>query len=435
MPLLAGTAAIDVTPPLGIKLAGFASRDHGAEALHDPLYSKALVLDDGHTRLCLITNDLIAFRAELVDLIRGHIHEATGILPENILLSCSHTHSGPQVGDDDFRFVLAKQVAGAARVAAANLRPARLGSARGPVQVGINRREMRDGQMVLGRNPDGPVAPWVDVVRVDDEAGNPLSILFAHSCHPVTRASDSYFISADYPGQAQALVQLVHPGAVAMFAQGCSGNINSEPVGGSFEDVRRLGTMLAGEVLKVRELAQTTDDLRLAVAHEMVHLPCQEIPDLDQIDAELASCEEQLAAYEAAGNTYQVNMQRAFRDTWAKLRDLKLRGEELPPYDFPLHGFAFGDIAILGLPGEVFVEYQLHAEAVSPFRQTLTLGCTNAVGTYVPTAAALDQGGYEVSFTPLWWGRLPFAPELERNLQQGLENLLTSLRKSVETAP
>ena len=427
MPLLAGVAAVDITAPVGTPLAGFAARDHGSEGLHDSLHCKALVLDDGVTRLCLITNDLIGLSAELVGRIREQIERATGIPGANVMLSCSHTHSGPQIRDEDLAAVLARQIAGAAVVASANLQPARLGSARGPVQVGINRREVRDGQMVLGRNPDGPVAPYVDVIRVDDAAGRPLAILCAHACHPVTRASDSYLISADYPGQAQAIVEQVHCGATAMFAQGCSGNINSEPVGGSWEDVRRLGTMLAGEVLKVREEIVTTDDVRLAAAEEMVGLPCERLPELAKIEAELAAAEEKLAAAAASGPATSAHTLRAFRDTWAKLQAMKQRGEELPPYDFPVQGFAVGEVAILGLPGEAFVDYQLHADAVSPFGQTLTLGCTNGSGAYIPTATALGEGGYEVTFTPLWWGRLPFAPELEPELQGGIERLLARL--------
>jgi len=429
MPLLAGVATANITPPLGTPLAGFASRDHGAEGLHDPLRCRALVLDDGATRLCLITNDLIGLPGDLVGRIRAQIEADTGIPAAHVMLSCSHTHSGPQIKDEHLAAVLARQIAGAAAMAHADIKPARIGGGRGPVQVGINRRETRDGQMVLGRNPNGPVAPYVDVIRVDDPDGAPRAILFAHACHPVTRASDSYLISADYPGQAQAVVEQVHCGATAMFAQGCSGNVNSEPVGGSWEDVRRLGTMLAGEVLKVREEIATSDDVRLAVAEELVGLPCERLPEMAKIEAELAAAEEKLAAAEASGPPTTANTLRAFRDTWAKLQGLKERGEELPPYDFPLQGFAVGDLAILGLPGEVFVDYQLHADAVSPFGQTLTLGCTNGSGAYIPTAAALSEGGYEVSFTPLWWGRLPFAPELEPELRGGIERLLGRLHR------
>ncbi len=431
MPLQAGVAAVDITPPVGTPLAGFAARDHGSEGLHDPLHSKALVLDDGTTRLCLITNDVLGLSADLVGRIRAQIERDTGLPGTHVMVSCSHTHSGPQLKDETLAAVVVRQIAGAAAVAQAALQPARLGAGRGPVQVGINRREMRDGQMILGRNPAGPVAPYTDVIRVDDADGRPLAILCAHAAHPVTRAANSYLISADYPGQTQAVVEQVHPGAVAMFGQGCSGDINCDAVGRSWEDTRRLGTMLAGEVLKVREEISTTDEVRLAAATEPIGLPCERLPEMAQIEAELATCEARLAAAEAEGRANDIGMARAFRDTWAKLRGMKERGEELPLYDFPVQGFATGDVAILGLPGETFVNYQLHADAVSPFGQTVTLGNTNASGAYIPTAAALSEGGYEVSFTPLWWGRLPFAPELEPTLQGGMERLLQKLHAAV----
>ncbi|MCE5240256.1 neutral/alkaline non-lysosomal ceramidase N-terminal domain-containing protein [bacterium] len=427
MPLQAGVATVDITPPVGTPLAGFAARDHGSEGLHDPLYSKALVLDNGVTRVCLITNDLLNLSADLVGRIREQIERETGLPGDHVMVNCSHTHSGPQLKDEGLAAVVARQIAGGAVMAHAALQPARLGASRGPVQVGINRREMRDGQMILGRNPEGPVAPYVDVVRVDDAEGRPLAILFAHAAHAVTRGGDSYLISADYPGRAQAVVQQVHPGAVAMFAQGCSGNINCDAPERTWEDVRRLGTMLAGEVLKVREEIATTDEVKLAALHEPSSLPCQRLPQMAKIEAELADCERKLAEAEASGAENNTNMARAFRDTWVKLKGMKERGEELPPYDFPLQGLRIGDVAVLGLPGEVFVDYQLHANAVSPFRQTLTLGCTNGSGAYIPTAAALDEGGYEVTFTPIWWGRLPFAPEAETVLRDSIERLLQRL--------
>ncbi len=429
MALLAGTGCVEITPPVGTPLAGFAARDHGAEGIHDPLYAKALVLDDEEKRICLITNDLIGLPGSLVARIRAHIEEETGLPGSHVMLNCSHTHSGPQIKpEEDYAAVLVRQIAGAAAMAVRNLRPAKLGFGRGPVQLGINRREWRNGEIVLGRNPEGPVAPYVDVVRIDETEGRPLAILFAHACHPVTRAADSYLISADYPGQAQAIVELVYPGAQAMFAQGCSGNVNSEPVGGSWEDVRRLGTMLAGEVLKVREEIVTTADVRLAAGEEIALLPIAKLPEKDEIDRELAAAEENLAAAQASGVQTRINVQKAFRDTWAKIKEMKEKGEEFPPYEFPLQGLAIGDLAILGLPGEIFVEYQLFVDEISPFRQTLTLGCTNGSGAYIPTAAALPEGGYEVRFTPLWWGRLPFAPELEANLQDGLRKLLENLQ-------
>lgn len=429
MALQAGTARVEITPPVGTPLAGFAARDHGCEGIHDPLFSKALVLDDGQTRLCLVTNDLLGLPNAVVEQIRAEVEATAGITAGHVMVNCSHTHSGPMLRDSELATATGRQIAGAVKMAAASLQPARLGAGRGPVQVGINRRELRDGEIVLGRDPNKPVTPYVDVLRVDTAEGAPLAVLFHHACHPVTRAASSYLVSADYPGAAQAIVQQVHPGALAMFAQGCSGNINAEPVGGSWEDVRRLGTMLAGEVLKVRELVATSDEVHLAAAAETVYLPCERVPELEKSAAEIARYEAALTAAEAGGKATEIRMQQAFLDTWRKLHTLKEEGRELEPLEFRLQGLALGDVALVGLPGEIFIEYALEAERVSPFAHTLLLGCTNGSGTYVPSAAALSEGGYEVSFTPLWWGRLPFAPELEPVLNGGIARVLQALRQ------
>ena len=174
--LLAGIATVDVTPYVGIWMAGFAGRTHGSEGMHDPLRSRALVLDDGDTRLCLITNDIISFGFEFVDEVKRMISEECGIAPGNVMHNSSHTHSGPamrQVSgayspDTCYSQVYARKIVGAVKMAIADLKPARIGVGRTPVQVGINRRErLPEGGTILGRNPDLPVAPYVDVYRID----------------------------------------------------------------------------------------------------------------------------------------------------------------------------------------------------------------------------------------------------------------------------
>ena len=93
--LKAGAAKIDITPPLGCDMAGYAGRDQGSETIADPLYAKVLLFDDGDSQAAIITNDLIGVEAEFVDQVRQAIEGATGIPAGNVMISCSHTHFGP----------------------------------------------------------------------------------------------------------------------------------------------------------------------------------------------------------------------------------------------------------------------------------------------------------------------------------------------------
>src|SRR5260221_33880 len=97
MPLYAGICETDITPPLGVWMCGYAFRPTGCVAIHDPLYARALVLDDGKDSVAILSMDLLGLDFDVVDRVRAGISESTGIKPEAIMLNATHTHGGPNV--------------------------------------------------------------------------------------------------------------------------------------------------------------------------------------------------------------------------------------------------------------------------------------------------------------------------------------------------
>ena len=95
--LKAGVAEVNITPPIGISLCGFGNRKGPAEAVDDDLFARALVLDDGRTRLAIVTSDLISLAPDLVHRIRGLVERAADVPGDGLLLNGSHSHSGPTV--------------------------------------------------------------------------------------------------------------------------------------------------------------------------------------------------------------------------------------------------------------------------------------------------------------------------------------------------
>lgn len=433
--LQAGIATVDITPPVGTWLAGFAGRYKGSEGIHDPLRARALVLDDGDTRLLIITCDILSLAYPFIDDLKARIEAESGLPPERVMVNCSHTHSGPVTRTpaadpsegDCYMLNLPLTLLGAVKMALADLRPSRIGSARTDVQIGINRRERIPGGTKLGRNPDLPVAPYVDVVRIDDMAGNPRAILFSHACHPVTRASDNYQISADFPGRAQEVVESVFPGVQAMFAQGCAGNINSEPCGGSFEDVHRLGTVLGGAVIKAAAGIETQCETRLAAAMTPTVLPLQEAPPVDVARERLEAANRAVEEAEASGDPGRVKSARSFADWNQRVYDLAKSGATNRVMRYDMQAFALGEVGIVGLPGEVFVEYQLNIAARSPFAQTLVFGVTNGCPSYIPTAAEYPHGGYEVLDAIRFYGDTMIDPGLEPIILDAAHELLVTV--------
>lgn len=437
MPLMAGIATVDITPPVGTWLAGFAGRYKGSEGIHDPLRARALVLDDGTTRLALITNDVLSISFESVDALKRMIADECGIGPERVMHNCSHTHSGPvmrrvtsspEAGDDALMLTYMRKIVGAVKMAIADLKPARLGVGRTEVQVGINRRERTpDGGTKLGRNPDLPVAPYVDVWRVDGVDGCPRAIFFSHACHPVTRAADNYQISADYPGRAQQVVELVFPGCQAMFGQGCAGNINSEPCGGSFEDVWRLGTALGGAVVKAAAFATTTPDVSLRSVYEHVEIPLEDPPPVSEARARLAKAQEQYDRAVAERSAEKAGGEEANLRWAQRVLDLSKQGVTDLKMRYDMQAFGMNDAVIVALPGEVFVEYQLNIAAASPFAFTTVLGVSNGCPSYIPTAAEFPFGGYEVDSSMRFYGATRLSPRCEQVILHAADRLLGQL--------
>ena len=434
--LTIGTTSVCITPPIGLELTGFGGRPSGSIGVHDDLYAKALVFDDSFTKIAWVTTDLLSLGFDIVAEIRSRVEERVGIPPAQVMFSSSHTHSGPAtitlrgVGDRDPSYVatLIRQIEGAIFAADASRRPAALGYGRSDVQIGINRRERRESTTVLGRNPGRPVSPWVHVLRVDRKDA-PGAALFSHAAHPVVLGGENLFVSADYPGYAMRFVERAE-GVTALFANGCCGDINSDPARGTFEDARRLGTILGAEVIKTFERVEGRGDLRIRARTETVELPLIDPPPPEE--AERALHEHRRALDDQVASGAPPHQTRIPRELirWAEdMLDLSKRGVTGATQAFEIQGFAFGDeIAVVGLPGEMLVQYALNIERDSPFEHTFVVGYTNGCIGYVPPAADYPDGGYEVDYAYRLYGTQMIAPESERIILEGATRVLERLR-------
>ena len=307
--LRVGAAAACVTPPIGVDLAGYSGRLSGSEGVHDDLFGKALVLDDGHTTLALLTVDLIQLDDAAVQQVRAKVAQQTDIPVEQVMVSTSHTHSGPMPwiadnpygrfrarewkADADWTRTLQAQLAGAVSAAWHERRAAKLAVGAGELQgLAYNRRRYHEGGT--------PTDPSVPVVLLVDEHDHPIAVLYSYACHPVTLRENNLLISADYPGVASRLIERTFPGAVALFANGCCGD--QDPLHafwGSFERTEQAGQMVAGEVIQVaaRLLAhgRFESDPTLGQAARRIPVPVMPLPDRAGAE-ELVRTQEQFLA-------------------------------------------------------------------------------------------------------------------------------------------
>jgi neutral ceramidase len=409
--LRAGVARAVITPPVGSPLIGFAARGE-ATGCHDELSATALVLESGDVRIALVACDLLYFRGAAQ--FKAAISQATGIPAERVLLTASHTHYGPALDGEQesaaslvepahrplvsaYRNYLLHTLTGVVLAAASQLAPCAIGSAAGSVQIGINRREkLPDGQIILGNNPDGPCDRTVVVTRIDHADGRPLAALLSVACHGVSLGSECTEISADFPGTARELIER-ETGATTLFLQGAAGNINPVLMGWDWTYARRLGLSLGAEGARLFWTAQVRRSSGLAIAAAVEKLPPLMPGSLDEAMEELRQLKAEQDALSPEESGWQVWAQ--WRLTRAQRAADALRASRtLPAVDAELAAIRLTeDLAMITSPGEVFTELGQALVTQSPFPATLFTGYTNEAIGYVPTVAAYDEGGYEVT--------------------------------------
>ena len=355
-----------------------------------------------------------------------------------MLLNLSHNHSAPALPEfmamtdtpEDIPFRtryeadLQRWLAEAALEADSRLQPARIGCGWGESTIGVYRRETRDGRDVLGEVPDHPIDSSVGVIRVDDLDGNPIATLFRYSAHPVTVGSRSQVASADYPGPAREVIEQ-NLGGLALFLQGCGGNVNPR-VGIGYEiDCRdtknRVGMELGGEALKVaagirtntkagarRPLGNVPNILftpwepvdgdtctHLAAAETIVALDYDELPSLEEAQAILEHW--QRTAEERRQSDaldWEIRLAQKY-EFWA--RNLVAAVEHgHPTHELYLQVIRVNDIVLSALNMEVFFETGLDIRARSPFPDTFVLGYSNGLYGYLPRGDDYPDGGWSV---------------------------------------
>jgi len=444
--LTAGAAQTTVTPPAqGTLLLGALQRSTG---VHDDLYARALVLAHGDQRVVIVTLDLVGLDAALADRLRTAVRQQTGLPASHVLLNCSHTHSAPFTipwsvqGFETFeqeagpwRDELVDKVADTVRVAISRLAPATLRFAREPVQIGSNRRLPTDQGVHMKPNPDGPVVPWTDVLRVDGADRGAIAVLFSHAAHPVIVHGASTLISADYPGYAvRAVRERLGDDVIALFAQGCGANINADPLCGGFDAAQHAGTILGTAATKAALRAQAIEVDRLHVRSIEVALPFQPAPPEDEVRHCLDTARQQIDDLQRTGATplavwYAQDNVRAYEE----LLDIARRGQRRA-LTFEMQALALGrDLCLLGLSHEPFAQYQLAADGLSPFAHTMVLGYCNRCESYIPCTRDVAAGGYETAAVPTagaplrYRHRLTLEPDVEARVTDAMGALLNEL--------
>lgn len=397
-----GIARADITPPAGISMVGFAARGPST-AIHDPLTATAMALREGDRAVVLFCLDLLDMQAATVGRVREAVSARTDVRPEDVIVACAHNHFGPNVDRarddpmvDAYREYVTHVLAGLAAQALEQGSPAHMGVAWGQSDIGVNRRERRaDGQIVLGKNPGGPVDRAVGVARFEAADGRPVATLVNFACHPVCQTSHMRAVSADFPGAMRDVVERL-TGAPCLLLQGASGNINPVIMEPEYEAARTLGTRLGCAVVETWERTQVGAVSGLGCVAGTAKLPRYSFGSAEHAQRLQSALEQEIVQRREEGNPGRLEFsQRRLERVKAAVAAWE-SGEPQEPLEAEVTALHIGDLAVATAPGEVFNEIGQQIKAASPYPNTFFAGYVNGSIGYVPVPEAYAEGGYEV---------------------------------------
>jgi hypothetical protein len=407
-----GRAAVVITPEVGTPMGGSYNL-RVSDGVLDDLHAKALVLEQDGVKTAIVACDLVAISAPVIDEARRLIEQSTGLKPEQVIISATHTHSGPLItgrGSRDgsyggtmdilkkYMAALPGKIAESVRLANASLAPARVSAAIGQeTSVSFNRRFlMKDGTIGWNpgkRNPNvvrpaGPIDPEVAVVSFDSPDGKPQAIYVNHALHVAVTSGRKF--SSDYPGtMARLLGDVRGRDMLTVFTIGAAGNVNHinvaspRPQGGPTE-ANRIGTILAARVLRTLERLDPIVTESLRFRREMVQL---DLPALQPGDVEKAR--------ELVQRVGGPKPPAFLEQVWA-FKVLDVAERQGRPIETEVQVITLGDqLAFVGLPGEIFVELGMAVKRASPFPYTIVAELSGGAIGYVPDWKAYPEGNYE----------------------------------------
>ena len=452
--LQAGAAAVCVTPPEGTSLLGYFMKIGDVKTVHDDLYAKALVLDDGECRIALVICDMTVIGERTFGRAKELIQQRVGLPCENVMMACTHTHSACRVPllvkGQDLRYVdqLVEGLAKSVCLAVENLAPAEV--AAGSVDVpeyAFNRRWYMKPESIPADpfgvkedrvrfnpprghadliEPAGPVDPEVSILAVRHTDGRPLALLANYSLHYVGGFKRAE-VSADYFGvfsrKIEGLLQAesVEPAFVGMMSNATSGNIGAgvdfKTKGGKkyapYARMEEVGTNIAQKVAHAMGSFQYEPVVRVRSAESTIQVRTRR-PDRER----LAWAREVLANPNTKyGHHWTRNyaQEAVYLNEWPKTVPVKLQA------------FRIGDCLIGAIPDEVFAETGLAVKAALSEHKAFVVELANQYYGYLPTSEQHALGGYET-----WDAR---SSSLAVEAESEIRATLTALMQQVSEGP
>lgn len=450
----AGASTSNITPPLGTAIVGRFGNPPPAEHIHDQLQVRSLVLDDGKTKLVIVTVDNLGAIREVFDEAKRQIHEKTGLPTGQMMMSSTHTHSAASAGGegdkyrgyghplDKYQMFLAGRIVDGVLTALNNLAPARIGWGVGEVPQHVFNRRWRmkpgtplpnpfGGQDKVRMNPGignpnllepaGPTDPQLSFLAVQSPEGRPIALFANYSVHYVGGIPQKH-VSADYfavfADRIQALLQADRqdPPFVAIMSNGTSGDVTSTDASGPgntktpYAKMQVVADDLARETLRVYKTLRFHDWVQLrGVQQELTLEVRQPTPEMLAYAKKILAKPDTEAPFHRYEKAYALRLQQ-------------LKAEWPQKIDVPLQVFRIGDLGVAAIPFEVVAEIGLDLKARSPLKSTFTVSLANGAYGYLPTPEQHKSGGYET-----WLGTNRVEVDASRKISDKILELFSKL--------
>jgi neutral ceramidase len=403
--LLGSALQIDITPPIGTPLEGYAARIQPSIGIHDPLYAGLILLKLGDEQVLLISLDQIAISAPVTEKIRAAVAETLQLKPEQILVACTHTHSGPSgyitrfpmLSDSTDPFLvdlLTRKLAGAANQLSSQLDAVILELGQDQIfGLGHNRNDINE------ETQDHELL----VLVMKSIEGQPQAVWVNYGCHPTILGYDNRLISTDFPGAARRAMMCQYPDLVWLFMNGASGDISTRFTrrGQDFSEVERSGLLLAGSVLKAIQTAKSLAVDKLEGKMANIQLPLREFGSVEAARAEATNLELEwkamLASGEPAGELRKAMTRAEGAQAQVMMAELYAGKQYL---DSTIQAIRIGGLTLVGLPGEIFTETVLALKAMGTNRTVAVVGYANDYCGYFPDRKAVKANTYEALVSP-----------------------------------
>jgi hypothetical protein len=417
--VLAGAAAVDITPPAGLAMAGFGARTEPAEGAHDALSVRAVVV--GST--AIVGVDVLSLGRATTARIRA----GAGLGADAIVVAALHTHGGPETfldhpfarPDPGFMARLEAAAIEAVNRAAVARQPARIAIGAG-ADPGIARNR---------RRPDGPTDPTLPVIAIRTPQGRPIATLVSYACHPVVLGANNRRWTADYPGVVRSEIERRQPGTLALFLTGCTGDANighsahasfnpGANAARTFENAERIGRRIADCALAA-PLADSDGGAAIASREVTIAFRRREAAPA----AELAATWRR----EQAGAD---PVRQAMLAGWIRWAEAGLPDQASGlTRTVRVSALRWGGAEIIALPAENFAATAHRIRRAIGNPAAMVIAYADDTFGYIPTSEEFPAGGYEVEEAHRYYGMpATVAPGTAEALADAAADLILGLR-------